>query len=203
MHRLSAFIFVLALSNLATGFASAILAKDTASEGGSLIDTKTRDALSTSQALKMYAVGGEGGDENERRLRKLQAGEIENLPVDQALEMLLKCYKGTEIVTVQYDEGLGHKVTRVICAPDHCATSSFTFQDSAGKPCSDLTDSTCVPVAGELCTVSFQKSSEGFYTIKLPAEGSGGGFVASSGGGFVASSGGGSIDGIPLPPIEY
>jgi hypothetical protein len=199
---------VLALSNLATSFASAILAKDTASEGGLLIDTKTRNALSTSQALKMYAVG-EGGDENERRLRKLQAGEIENLPVDQALEMLLKCYKGTEIVTVQYDEGLGHKVTRVICAPDHCATSSFTFQDSAGKLCSNLTDSTCIPVAGELCTVSFQKSSEVFYTIKLPAEGSGGGFVASSGGGFVASSGGGfvassggsSFDGIPLPPV--
>lgn len=41
-----------------------------------------------------------------------------------------------------------------------------------------------------------------FYIIKLPAEGSGGGFVASSGGGgFVAPSGGGSFDGIPLPPI--
>ena len=61
MHRLSAFIFVLALSNLATGFASAILAKDTASEGGSLIDIKTRNAVSTSQALKMYTIG-EGGE---------------------------------------------------------------------------------------------------------------------------------------------
>lgn len=39
-----------------------------------------------------------------------------------------------------------------------------------------------------------------FYTIKLPAEGSGGGF-ASGGGGFVAPSGGGSFDGIPLPPF--
>ena len=51
-----------------------------------------------------------------------------------------------------------------------------------------------------------KKSREGFYTITLPAEGSGGGFVASSGGGFVASSGGGyvaSSGGIPFPPIEY
>jgi hypothetical protein len=93
---------VLALSNLATSFASAILAKDTASEGGSLIDIKTRNAVSTSQALKMYPIGR---SENERKLCKLQAGEIENVPVNQALEMLLKCYEGTEIVTVQYDEG--------------------------------------------------------------------------------------------------
>jgi hypothetical protein len=193
---------VLALSNLATSFASAILAKDTASEGGSLIDKKTRNAVSTSQALKMYPIGG---SENERRLRKLQAGEIENVPVNQALEMLLKCYEGTEIVTVQYDKGPGQKVTKIICGPDHCATSSFTFEDSGGKPCSNLlTDTTCVPVAGELCGVSFQKSMEGFYTITLPAEGSGGGFVASSGGGgFAASSGGGSVGGIPLPPVVY
>ena len=194
---------MLALSNLATGFASAILAKDTASEGGSLIDIKTRNAVSTSQALKMYTIG-EGGSENKRRLRKLQAGEIENVPVDQALEMLLKCYEGTEIVTVQYDEGPGQKVTKIICGPEYCATSSFTFQDSGGKPCSNLlTDTACVPVAGELCTVSFQKSREGYYTITMPAEGSGGGFVASSGGGFAASSGGGSFGGIriPSPPL--
>jgi hypothetical protein len=128
---------VLALSNLATSFASAILAKDTASEGGSLIDIKTRNALSTSQALNMYTISERGG-ENERRLRKLQAGEIENVPVNQALEMLLKCYEGTEIVTVQYDKGPGQKVAKIICGPDHCATSSFTFQDSGGKPCSNL-----------------------------------------------------------------
>ena len=195
---------MLALSNLATSFASAILAKDTASEGGSLIDIKTRNALSTSQALNMYTIS-EGGSENERRLRKLQAGEIENVPDNQALEMLLKCYEGTEIVTVQYDEGPGQKVTKIICGPDHCATSSFTFQDSGGKPCSNLlTDTTCIPVAGKLCTVSFQKSMEGFYTITLPAEGSDGGFVASSGGGgFAASSGGGSFGGIPKPPVVY
>jgi hypothetical protein len=195
---------VLALSNLATSFASAILAKDTASEGGSLIDIKTRNALSTSQALNMYTIS-EGGSENERRLRKLQAGEIENVPVNQALDMLLKCYEGTEIVTVQYDKGPGQKVTKIICGPDHCATSSFTFQDSGGKPCSNLlTDTTCIPVAGKLCTVSFQKSMEGFYTITLPAEGSGGSFVASSGGGgFAASSGSGSFGGIPKPPVVY
>lgn len=156
--------------------------------------------MATSQALKMYTIG-DGGGENERR-RKLQAGEIENVPVNQALEMLLKCYKGTEIVTVQYDEGPGQKVTKIICGPGHCATSSFTYQDSGGKPCSNpLTDTTCVPVAGKWCTVSFQKSREGFYTITMPAEGGDGSFVASSGGSFVATSGGSFGGGIPEPPL--
>ena len=175
---------MLALSNLATSFASAILAKDTASEGGLLVDKETRDAVATSQAMKMYAIG-EVGSENERRLRKLQAGETNipfsfftTVPVADALAMLLDCYEGTEIVEVKYEESNGQVATKVICAPGRCpttTTSSFTMERE-GVSCSDLIDTSCVPVAGELCTesdakISFKppKSGESLYTITLPA----------------------------------
>ena len=177
---------MLALSNLATSFASAILAKDTASEGGLLVDKETRDAVATSQAMNMYAIG-EGGSENERRLRKLQAGETNSpfsffatVSVPDALAMLLDCYEGKEIVEVKYEEIPGQVVTKVICAPGRCATtSSFTMERD-------------VPVAGELCTESDAKisfkpptSGENLYTITLPATttkyiskpGNGGGYI--------------------------
>ena len=184
---------MLALSNLATSFASAILAKDTASEGGLLVDKETRDAVATSQAMKMYAIG-EGGSENERRLRKLQAGETNNpfsffttVPVTDALAMLLDCYEGTEIVEVKYEEIQGQVVTKVICAPGRCATtSSFTMEND-------------VPVAGELCTesdakISFKppKSGENFYTITLPAPTT----KPNNGGGYFSIS-----SDLPPPPV--
>jgi hypothetical protein len=205
--RLSAFIFVLALSNLATSFASAILAKDTASEGGLLVDKETRDAVATSQAMKMYAIG-EGGSENERRLRKLQAVETNSqfsffstVSVADALAMLLDCYKGMETVEVKYEEIPGQVTTKVICAPGRCATtktSSFTMERE-GIPCSNQIDTTCVPVAGELCTesdakISFKpaESGENFYTITLPATTTnGGGYISS---GYISSD-------LPLPPV--
>ena len=190
---------MLALSNLATGFASAILAKDTASEGGLLVDKVTHDVVATSQAMKMYAIG-EGGSENERRHRKLQAGETNSpfsffttVPVADALAMLLDCYEGMKIVEVKYEEIPGQAATRVICAPGRCATtktSSFTME-SEGVSCSPNDNAlTCIPVAGELCTESDEKisfkppnSGENFYTITLPAPttkpGNGGGYISS------------------------
>lgn len=189
---------MLALSNLATSFASAILAKDTASEGGLLVDKETREAVATSQALKMYTIG-EGGSENERRLRKLQAGKnspfsfFTTVSVEDALGMLLDCYEGTENVSLRYKEG-DKDFTKVICTTTGCpatTTSIFTMDNG-------------VPVAGELCTGgTFKEDGENdYYTFTLPAEGSGGGFVASSVGGFAASSGGGS-GGFPEPPVVY
>jgi hypothetical protein len=196
---------VLALSNLATGVALAILAQDTASEGGLLIDKETREAVATSQALKMYAVG-EAGSENARRLRKL-AGETSStgtffttVPVADALAMLLDCYEGTEIVQVKYEESEGQVAAKVICGPDHCpttTTSSFTMERESVS-CSNLSDITCVPVAGELCTeshekISFKLSEPGadFYTITLVEPDNWGGVIP-------ASSGGGAVV-IPLP----
>jgi len=180
---LSAFIFVLALSNLATSFASAVLAKDTASEGGLLVDKETREAVATSQATKMFAIG-EGGSDDERRVRKLQAETnspgtfFTTVPVADALEMLLDCFEGKEIVEVIYEESLGQEAKKVICKPGGCPTSktsSFTMKRE-GVSCSKLNanDATCVPVAGELCTETAAKiifkppeSGKDFYTITL------------------------------------
>jgi hypothetical protein len=207
---------VLAASNLATSFASAILAKDTASEGGMLIDKETREAVATSQALKMYSIGA-GGSENERRLRELQASGaaapgtfFTTVPVADALAMLLDCYEGMEIVQVKYEESPGQVATKVICNPGSCAitrTSTFTMERD-GASCTKLSeeDSTCVPVAGELCTetdakLSFKPSAESgtepFYTITLLPEPVAPVVVAASSGGYVAS------ESYALPPPPY
>jgi hypothetical protein len=140
--------------------------------------------------MKMYAIG-EGGSENERRLRKLQAGKTNSpfsffatVSVPDALAMLLDCYEGKEIVEVKYEEIQGQVLTKVICAPGRCATtktSSFTMERD-------------VPVAGELCTesdakISFKppKSGESLYTITLPAK-------PDNGGGYISSD-------LPPPPV--
>ena len=56
--RLLVFVVILALSNLGTSFASAILAKDTTtnSESGSpeLVDKKTGEVVATDQAVKRF-----------------------------------------------------------------------------------------------------------------------------------------------------
>jgi hypothetical protein len=152
--------------------------------------------------MKMYAIG-EGGSENERRLRKLQAVETNSqfsffstVSVADALAMLLDCYKGMETVEVKYEEIPGQVTTKVICAPGRCATtktSSFTMERE-GIPCSNQIDTTCVPVAGELCTesdakISFKppKSGESLYTITLPAK-------PDNGGGYISSD-------LPPPPV--
>jgi len=178
---LSAFVFVLTLSNLATSFASAILAKDTASEGGFLVDKGTHEAVATSQAVQMYdIVHQEGDSEDERRLRELQVGIPGKLYTTvlaaDALGMLLQCSKGKEIVELTYatqgtDTTTNTKVT--ICGSGSCGSrpSSFTMK-SNGVSCLASNDPDCLPVAGALCTESDAKIIDikpqpgtGFYTI--------------------------------------
>ena len=45
MRRLIAFVFIIALANLGTSFASAILAKDTTTSNGELVDIQTNEAV--------------------------------------------------------------------------------------------------------------------------------------------------------------
>ena len=189
--RLSAFVLVLGLSNLATGFASAVLAKDIASEGGVLVDKDSHKAVATSQAMKMYAIG-EPGSDAERSVRRLQAGTfLTTVPVNGALEMLLDCYEGKETVEVIFKESNGQEATKVICRPGGCTssmTSRYTMKD-AGVPCTRLgatAATTCVPVEGEVCTGSNRvlfklESGTDFYTITMTSD------VPMTGGGFQAA----------------
>jgi hypothetical protein len=60
-------VVVLALANLGTSFASAILAKDTTTYDSQLVDKKTNDAVATATAVETYTVGENDGD-NARKL---------------------------------------------------------------------------------------------------------------------------------------
>jgi hypothetical protein len=51
-------VVILALANLGTSFASAILAKDTTTANGELVDINTNEVVATGQAAQVYT-GGE------------------------------------------------------------------------------------------------------------------------------------------------
>ena len=54
-HRLLVFVVILALSNLGTSFASAILAKDTTTnDNNELVNKKNGEAVATDQAIARY-----------------------------------------------------------------------------------------------------------------------------------------------------
>ena len=65
--RLLAFVVILALANLGTSFAYAILAKDTKTANGELVDINTNEVVATGQAAQVYTVGACDG-ENARKL---------------------------------------------------------------------------------------------------------------------------------------
>ena len=67
-HRLLVFVVILALSNLGTSFASAILAKDTTTnDNNELVNKKTGEAVATDQAIVRYE-SEELTNESSRRL---------------------------------------------------------------------------------------------------------------------------------------
>lgn len=70
LHRLIAFTFLLALSNLGTSLAAAWLSKDTATSNGSFVDKKTSQTLSTQQQKEKFFAQ----PVNEERRRELTAG---------------------------------------------------------------------------------------------------------------------------------
>jgi hypothetical protein len=70
LHRLIAFTFLLAVSNLGTSLAAAWLSKDTATSNGSFVDKKTSQTLSTQQQKEKFFAQ----PVNEERRRELTAG---------------------------------------------------------------------------------------------------------------------------------
>ena len=75
--RLVCFTFLLALSNLGTSFASAILAKDTKTNDGELVDAATGKAVKTNSASQIFTIDNIEVDDEYTRLRKLACTETD------------------------------------------------------------------------------------------------------------------------------
>lgn len=85
---LACFTAVLAVSNLATAWAAAILAKDTQVQGGALVDKVTGETLGTNPKSNIYNVKEdfEQGDSGRRDLLSIQAIELTKGEVDSIVK---------------------------------------------------------------------------------------------------------------------
>ena len=147
------FVVILALSNLGTSFASAILAKDTTtnSESGSpeLVDKKTGEVVATNQAVKRFTAdelkldqlnsrGLQGGGPSPS-LFGVTASDFSSMPAGDAKALLGDCEKGNKVVKLTYSTWRA----RTVCGNDWTCQSTFTFPPNA-KPNTD-------PISGVLC----------------------------------------------------
>jgi len=146
---LIAFTVILALANLGTSFASAILAKDTKTSDGQLVDKKTNEAVETAAAAEIFTVGADDG-ENARKLAECTSTvstDCEStvttpttMSSANALALLKNCKAGTKNVQLQLKSG--STVTQVpVCGPNFtCGTSQYTMNRQG-----------TAPIAGDLC----------------------------------------------------
>lgn len=148
--RLVFFVVILALGNLGTSFTAVYLAKETKTANGDLVDMKTNEVVATGQAVKMFTLNQESGDD--ARARKLACLTSTNMNgastvncdvvrgttmnSADALELLNKCHTGSVNVQLVYTEGT--QVTqRPVCGTS--CESTYTI------PCRKT------PTAGVLC----------------------------------------------------
>ena len=165
--RLIAFVFILALANLGTSFASAVLAKDTTTSNGELVDVETNEAVATAEAVKVFTVGADDG----KNARKLCTVDIDTtnagicdmattsaitMSVANGAAMIADC-ANNKLVQLHYTSG-GATTSRTICGPSWCSGS--TFYTSGNK--ADL----CQPYTLDKIQVTKQVTKSGnYYTL--------------------------------------
>jgi len=143
---LLAFVVVLALANLGTSFASAILAKDTTTSNGQLVDKKTNEAVATAAAVETYTVEADDAD-NARKLAECSSNKgadceatvttATTMSFASARALLLNCKKNKN-VQLQLISG-DTVTTKTVCGGlSYCSGSSYTIVQGT-------------PTAGELC----------------------------------------------------
>jgi hypothetical protein len=156
--RLLAFVFILALANLGTSFASAILAKDTTTSNGQLVDKNTNEVVATASAVNDYAVGTDDGD-NARALQgnsnactggdedttngdvcDTSTSSADTMTKDKALAMLKDCLDGKN-VNLRFT--IGGNVAKIMSICGSCGTSEFPTNQGQGN--------SQVPTSGKLC----------------------------------------------------
>ena len=163
--RLLAFVVVLALANLGTSFASAVLAKDTTTSNGQLVDKKTNEAVATATAVETYTMQ-EDDVENARRLAECDKTNIvtdcnatvsspTTMSNTSALAMLKSCLQNKNVQLQLTSSDNNIVTTTTVCAPGWCSGSSYTMDE----------DNIKIPVAGELC---IQDSTEKLHVKQTP-----------------------------------
>jgi len=135
------FVVILALSNLGTSFASAILAKDTTTnDNNELVNKKTGEAVATDQAIERYESEELTNEETSRRLVRygVTSGSFTSMSTENALDLWKKCKRGNKIVKLTYLWADGELAERTVCGNDWtCARpSDFTRRPTkTGKLC--------------------------------------------------------------------
>ena len=171
--RLVAFVVVLALANLGTSFASAILAKDTTTRNGQLVDKNTNEAVATAAAVETYAVGEDDGD-NTRKLAECTTTSTSagcestvatatTMSSTKALALLKNCYENKNVKLQLIS---GSTVTQTtVCGVGLCGsfTSSYTMNGN-GVP---VDGALCIPgsTTGEKLIVKRKTGSTTTYTL--------------------------------------
>ena len=115
------FVVILALSNLGTSFASAILAKDTTTnDNNELVNKKTGEAVATDQAIVRYESEELTSEESSRRLVRygVTSGSFTSMSKDDAHDLLKKCKRGNKIVKLTYTWADGELAERTVCGND-------------------------------------------------------------------------------------
>ena len=119
-HRLLVFVVILALSNLGTSFASAILAKDTTTnDNNELVNKKTKEAVATDTAIARYE-SELTNEESSRRLVRygVTSGSFTSMSKDDAHNLWGKCKRGNKIVKLTYLWADGELAERTVCGND-------------------------------------------------------------------------------------
>jgi len=114
------FVVILALSNLGTSFASAILAKDTTTnDNNELVNKKTKEAVATDTAIARYE-SEELTNESSRRLIRygVSSGSFTSMSTENAKDLLKKCKRGNKIVKLTYLWADGELAERTVCGSD-------------------------------------------------------------------------------------
>ena len=139
---LIAFVVLLALSNLGTSLAAAYLAKDTTTnESAELVDTNTREIISTQSASDSFQI--KRNADNENPVRKLctkdENGEF-NCETDSYLQMseeegqsMIKKCKKEMTVTLTRTWHDGSETHTSICGPNMSGTFSNNRVSSTGN----------------------------------------------------------------------
>ena len=152
--RLVVLVVILALANLGTSFASAILAKDTTTNtNGELIDKRTNEAVATAQAVKEFEVHQEEnksgrelctstGNGNKEYNCNVDNAEFTEVDSNVAFELLDECDKN-KLVRLKYLWQGGSTTYKTVCNPDWSCSSGpidivkqgNTITSAEGKLC--------------------------------------------------------------------
>ena len=136
IYRLLVFVVILALSNLGTSFASAILAKDTTTNSSSgspeLVDKKTGETIATDQAIERFTSEVVTEDDLfNRGLATFAYGSTSSRMLQSsARDMLRKCKQGNKIVKLTALWGGSEPAERTVCHHSWSCVPRFDDNDS-------------------------------------------------------------------------